>query len=266
MNEKVRNKYGDTSRVLDDRKLGDEWLDWDGSVDAHGSSKRGMFVGVAALAVVFIIAAVYAVFWLIEPRLLQISPIAYDIALWLAVAFCGIILLWLLLFTISSLAGVSIFGGVLIFPRLVNWLLSLAIKVGGVVGISRDRLVNSFMKVHNILLPGHRFLSPKDLMVLLPRCLQRDDFGYMRQLRDKYEFEMVTAGGGQEARKKIETSRPRAIIAVACERDLLSGFLEVNPRIPVIGLPITRPEGPCKNTMVNRSELESLLRKFIIVD
>jgi hypothetical protein len=57
--------------------------------------------------------------------------------------------------------------------------------------------------------------------------------------------------------------RPKAIIAIACERDLLSGFVEVNPRIRVVGVPNERPEGPCKNTVIDKSELERLVRKFI---
>ena len=77
---------------------------------------------------------------------------------------------------------------------------------------------------------------------------------------------MATAGGGEEARKKIKLSNPKAIIAIACERDLISGFIEVNPHIPVIGLPITRPEGPCKNTEINKEEFESLIKKFLSIN
>lgn len=247
-----------------DRKLGDEWLDWDGSIGKTDPVRKGIFVGVAAIAVAFVIGCTRVFVWLVEPRLHGIDPMVFSVVNWVAYFFCVILILWLLFFTISSFAGTSIFGGLLIFPRAVNWLLNIALKVGGVLGISKDRLVNSFLRVHNILLPGQRVVSPGELLVLLPRCLTRENFAYMRSLRDKYKFDMATAGGGQEARKKIMTSNPKAIIAIACERDLLSGFVEVNPRIPVLGLPIMRPEGPCKNTIINQEELESLLRKLFV--
>ena len=56
---------------------------------------------------------------------------------------------------------------------------------------------------------------------------------------------------------------PRAIIAIACERDLLSGFLEVNPRIPVIGLSNSRPEGPCQNTEIDLGQIEQTIRHLL---
>lgn len=79
-----------------------------------------------------------------------------------------------------------------------------------------------------------------------PRCLNKENNIRLRQLRDHYHFQMATADGGTEARLKIKEVRPKVIIAIACERDLISGFKEVNPYIPVIGFPNFRPEGPCK--------------------
>lgn len=260
----MHNSANSHSEKVTDRKLGDEWLDWDGSIGRTDPVRKGIFVGVAAIAVAFVIGCIRLFVWLIEPRLHGIDPHLYTITNWASYFFCGILLLWLLFFSISSLAGTSILGGLLIFPHPVNWLLNIALKVGGVLGISKDKLVNSFLRVHNILLPGQKVVSPTELLVLLPRCLTRENFAYMRSLREKYKFDMVTAGGGQEARKKIMTSNPKAIIAIACERDLLSGFVEVNPRIPVVGLPIMRPEGPCKNTIINQDEFESLLRKLFV--
>jgi hypothetical protein len=248
-----------------DRKLGDEWLDWDGSVGSTAPVRKGMFVGVAAVAVTFLICTSHLAVWLVEPRLISISPLLYTIVKWGAWVFTVVVLMWLLLFALASLAGSSFMSGVLIFPHPVNWLLSIALRIGGIMGISKDKLVNSFLRIHNILLPGQRVVAPEELLVLLPRCLTREANSFLRSLRDRYGFAMATADGGQEARKKIREVCPRAIVAIACERDLLSGFVEVNPRIPVVGLPNLRPEGPCKNTDVNRAELESLIRKLLAV-
>jgi hypothetical protein len=247
-----------------DRKLGDEWSDWDGTVASTDPVRRGIFVGVAFLAVVFLIAAAYLVVWLVQPRLISINPFLYQALFWMTVAFSAIVVLWLVFFSLSIMAGTSILGGLLMVPHPVNWLLAIALKIADLLGISRDRLVNSFLRVHNILIPFRKVYSPDELLVLLPRCLTRDTNAYMRSLRDKYRFNMATAGGGQEARKKIRELRPKAIVAIACERDLLSGFVEVNPEIPVVGVPNLRPEGPCKNTEVDREELVSLIRRLLV--
>ncbi len=246
-----------------DRQLGDEWLDWDGSIEKIAPVNKRLFVGVAALAVAVLVGLVYGALWLMQPRLMELSPTFYEAVRLLAYIFSAIVALWLILFVVSTISGTSILGRILIIPLPVNWLLSIALRLRKIVGVSSDRLFNSFLRIHNILLPGRKVISPDELLVLLPRCLRRDDHAFMRSLRDKYKFRMATAGGGQQARRQIRSSMPKAIIAVACERDLLSGFLEVNPHVPVIGLPIMRPEGPCKNTEINKEELESLIEKFL---
>ena len=53
------------------------------------------------------------------------------------------------------------------------------------------------------------------------------------------------------------------IIAIACERDLLSGFKDVNTHIPVIGFPNRRPEGPCKNTCVDLDRIEDAVKRCL---
>jgi len=253
-----------TTKHSGDRKLGDEWLDWDGTISSGNPVKRGIFVGVASLAVAVVIAAAFTVLWLIEPRLISINPILYSFSRWSVYIFSGVIIIWLLFFLLSTMAGTSILGGLLMVPHPINWLLAIALKIAGILGISRDKLINSFLKVHNILLPFRKVYAPDDLLVLLPRCLTRETNSYLRELRDEFKFNMATAGGGQEARKKIHELRPKAIVAIACERDLLSGFVEVNPLVPVIGLPNLRPEGPCKNTEIDRDEFVALIKKLLI--
>jgi hypothetical protein len=82
-------------------------------------------------------------------------------------------------------------------------------------------------------------------------------------MRDRYGFSLATAGGGTEARRKIQETRPSLIIAIACERDLLSGFIDVNPHIPVIGFPNYRPLGPCKDTQVDLEMIEEAVKKHL---
>ncbi|MBP7563009.1 MAG: DUF116 domain-containing protein, partial [Candidatus Cloacimonetes bacterium] len=67
---------------------------------------------------------------------------------------------------------------------------------------------------------------------------------------------------GTLARRIIVNVKPKLIIAVACERDLVDGILEVFP-IPVYGLLNDRPEGPCINTRVSCELIEQILQKII---
>jgi hypothetical protein len=73
---------------------------------------------------------------------------------------------------------------------------------------------------------------------------------------------LQTAPGGNVARKIIRKTKPRAIVAVACERDLVSGIQDVAPKIPVLGICNSRPAGPCKDTVVDLDEFRDALDMF----
>ena len=59
----------------------------------------------------------------------------------------------------------------------------------------------------------------------------------------------------------METN-PELILGVACERDLASGIVDTYP-IPVIGILIDRPEGPCINTRVDVDKVNNALETFL---
>jgi len=67
------------------------------------------------------------------------------------------------------------------------------------------------------------------------------------------------ATGGTLARRLIVEIKPTLILAVACERDLVSGILDAYP-IPVYGILNQRPHGPCNNTTV---DLEKVRAGFV---
>lgn len=64
------------------------------------------------------------------------------------------------------------------------------------------------------------------------------------------------------ARNIIKRLCPKAIVAVACERDLSSGIKDIK-LIPVLGIVNERPEGPCCNTRVNLAKVEEAIVYFI---
>jgi len=250
-----------------DRKLGDEWADWDGSTSAISADTDGrVFIGmaVAAIAVILGITALFG--WLIYPRLNQIGHVAWTVASYLYLGMATILFLWLVLFIWSAATKKAFFSSLVIIPKLVNLLLDVTLRIGPLVGISRDRLVNSFLKLHNLIISSDpKKVNPEKMLVLLPRCLTKGMNISLKEMREKYGFMMKAAGGGGEARRKIRETRPGLIIAVACERDLLTGFTEVNPHIPVIGFPNIRPCGPCKNTEVDLVEIEATVKRHLIL-
>ncbi len=244
-----------------DRRLGDEWLDWDGkTIQESAESDYRVFLGLAVLSTIAVITAAGLFLWLIYPRLTGAGELLPKLFSVLFLIFAGILVAWLLLFVFAVVFRKPITRWIVI-PQLVNKLLDIALAIGRLVGISRDRLTNSFLKIHNLFLGSHAVKTENEkLMVLLPRCLTRDNYKQLRAIRDKYGIQMATVGGGTEARKKIHELRPEVIIAIACERDLLTGFKDVNTHIPVIGFPNRRPEGPCKNTCVDIDEIEAAVR------
>ena len=60
----------------------------------------------------------------------------------------------------------------------------------------------------------------------------------------------------------VKQARPKAIVAVACERDLTSGIQDVFP-LPVLGVLNERPFGPCFNTKVDINKLEAAILTFM---
>jgi uncharacterized protein len=260
MSEKQTNQDKTHKRVL-----GDEWSDWDGSIDYDlENTKQKLFLLISVISVFAIISTVLLFFWLIHPRLLEISPFFSKIVQYCVLGFGAILILWLSLFIVCSIFNLRLFAPLVLVPKVINFVLNLTLGLGKFLGIPKDRIINSFLKVHNLVLEmKKRRIKPHELLVLLPRCLRKDCLEMLRNLKEKYEFQMFTVGGGTQARSKIRSIMPRAIIAIACERDLLNGFVEVNPKIPVVGFPNSRPQGPCLNTEIDISQIESTIRRML---
>ncbi|MEX0911845.1 MAG: DUF116 domain-containing protein, partial [Gemmatimonadota bacterium] len=65
---------------------------------------------------------------------------------------------------------------------------------------------------------------------------------------------------GRYARQMIGMRHPKAVVAVACERDLVSGVHDAAPHLPVLGTTLQLGDGPCRNTRFAASELEAQVR------
>lgn len=260
----LMDKSKSDSKVVD-RKLGDEWLDWDGSAKTEETeTDYKIFLGMAVIAVVSLIILAGAFLWLIYPRLMIMGSLWPRVFATAYLVFSGILVLWLTVFIVSTIFRWPT-TSLIIVPRLVNKLLAMTTTIGKALGLSTDRITNSFLKIHNILVRTrpHK-TTPDRLLLLLPRCLSKETNKMLRELREKYGFLMVTVGGGSEARQKVRELNPKLIVAIACERDLYAGFKEINVHIPVIGFPNKRPEGPCKNTCIDAAEIEATINRCLV--
>ena len=167
--------------------------------------------------------------------------------------------------------------------KAINLLFPFAIGLGRIFNISQQRIQQSFIEVNNHLVKQHRIKVPADrILILTPHCLQRDtciykltrnvenchqcgacSVGGLIGLCHKYGLHLVVASGGTLARQMVAKARPKAIVAVACERDLTSGIQDVFP-IPVLGVFNERPFGPCFNTKVDLQKVEQAIVDFMI--
>ena len=155
-------------------------------------------------------------------------------------------------------------------------------RVGKVFGISRRQLEGSFIAVSNLIFIKCGIKVKADrLLVLVPHCLQlascphkitRDpnnckrcggcNIGDLMKLSDEYGFHFLVATGGTLARQFVKQIRPKAVLAIACERDLMSGIQDVYP-LPAVGVLNLRPNGPCYNTRVDINDVRKMLDKII---
>lgn len=164
----------------------------------------------------------------------------------------------------------------------LNIILPLVSSIMGILNINKDNIRSFYISVNNIIVQsGNYKYSPAEILVLLPHCLQdslceykiTNDIGNCRRcgnccIGDIAEISKelgvftAVATGGTVARKIVLNRRPKIILSVACERDLLSGIIEVR-NIPVIGLINDRPNGPCYNTSIDAGVFKEKLKSIL---
>jgi hypothetical protein len=128
----------------------------------------------------------------------------------------------------------------------------------------RDRVENASVKVFNRLARlRNRKVGEGELLLLVPRCLSRETLEGVLNVAGKYTVPVFVATRGQMARRAIRERRPRAVVAVACERDMVSGLHDVAGRVPVLGLTMKLPSGPCKDAVVDLGQLEEWVRAYL---
>ncbi len=259
--------------IIKDRHLGDEWADWKGETEEKNGEleeSKSTFLKYASISTLLIVVSLLFVWYMIIPRLDQITPILTTLIGAGILVFALIIFLMLASITITVLTEKGYLLSCIKENIFFSYLVPLAVRIGKRFGISRDRMGNSLIKVSNIIVnaksksraDGFK-IEPDKLLVLLPRCISKENRKTITEIVKKNNLVSFTATGGSSALLTIKKMRPHAIIAVACERDLVSGLQDVAPKIPVIAIPNKRPEGPCKNTYINIETLATAIKDFL---
>ncbi len=252
---------------ITDRKLGDEWKDWQGdlaAVQIDARTGKRTFLGLILLWLLSVGAGVLVIWYLISPRLAQFHPVLPVIIGWFLFAIWTLLALWFGLIILAILTQKHFFFQFRNTEICLTSLVPVLQDLGRRFGFHPDRIGHSFVRVSNSLIRTvARKIRPNELLIILPRCLRPSLLQIIQQAGDQCGIPVCTVPGGELARQKILEFHPKAVIGVACERDLISGIKDIVSKIQVIGIPNTRPEGPCKNTCVDIEELENAVQTFI---
>lgn len=141
---------------------------------------------------------------------------------------------------------------------------------------------NVFIRISNLLTAVRRpKVKPEQLLLLVPHCLQvntcknnvRSDVDACQRcgqcqiddildLRDRYGIRVELVSGGRKAVAAARSPDVRAIVAVACNKELIAGLKAVFPKA-TLAVANRQPEGPCVNTTVDINAVEDAIRKLL---
>jgi uncharacterized protein len=250
-----------------DRRLGHEWDEWDGKpLPNRGDydSSPSLFFAWSGVALVVGLGLATLVLFLLGPRLAGLDARVPGL-LWAALAATAVVLwVWWGVLFLSYAIGRPLLPERLAergpFLRLMRLTSRVADRFG-----RRDWVENASVKVYNSLaLLRGRKVGKGELLLLIPRCLSKETLDGVLGIAGKYGVPVFVATRGQLARRVIRERRPRAVVAVACERDMVSGLHDVAGKIPVLGLTMTLPSGPCKDALLNMDQLEEWVRAYVV--
>lgn len=245
-------------------------------------ARKRLFIGLLAGTSTLMLVGLF-LFWLIP--YLGLRSIHW-LAPWLLgglAAAAALLVLW------SSLALVLniLLKRPLLFSKKIRGVtikifLPLMTAVGRMLGISKERVRASFIRVNNeiVLAEGRRY-DPEEILLLMPHCLQNSACKHrltydvtncrrcgecpiagLLELSSRYGIKLAIATGGTIARRIVVQNRPKLILAVACERDLAAGIQDTYP-LPVFGILNERPHGPCLDTFVDVMEVGATIERFL---
>lgn len=142
-------------------------------------------------------------------------------------------------------------------PRLVMMFWVMFFKITG--------LPQAALVYINNRVTGNLAVKPQEAHVLVSRCLQysgcanrvtvdisncrecgKCKIGAIKRVCEDKGLSATVESGGTSARLSLKQIRPRVVVAVACEREILAGILDTT--IPVVGVMIKQGLKPCTDS------------------
>jgi hypothetical protein len=124
-------------------------------------------------------------------------------------------------------------------------------------------------------------VSSENLLLLVPRCLQKNgcaqtlgetiddckacglcNMTELLSIRDRFGIRCSLAAGGKEALAFVHDPQVKAVVAVACEKELTQGILAATP-VPVLGVINIQTNGPCRNTRLDPDRVRTAVRSML---
>ena len=244
--------------------------------------KKRLFVMLILVSFFLISLSLYGIWLISYPGLANIHadlPILVGSFLFLLLLIAGTAVLGII-FAIWGFITLGLFQK--LAWGIINMLFPIAIMLGRVFDLDKERIERSFIELSNHLIrQKHVKVDPERLLILVPHCIQKEtclhkvtqnamncrrcgqcQVGNLCDFVDQYGINLAIVTGGTLARKVVKELRPKAILAIACERDLTSGIQDVFP-LPVIGVLNERPFGPCLNTKVDINKVQQTIELFL---
>lgn len=147
--------------------------------------------------------------------------------------------------------------------------------------MNNSNISQNFIKWNNtrvLKLISSQKIKLEEIAILLPHCIQNYHCPYkitndianckecdlckisnIKKIKDKYKLQVKVANGGTLARMFLKETKPKLVIAVACERDLVSGIYDTFP-LMCYGIFNIIKNGPCISTDLMVEEVENALK------
>jgi hypothetical protein len=244
---------------------------------------KGLFLWLAIISLIMMMALVTALWYFISPRLHEFGQALPFISLSVLRIFFLLLVIGTILVLLTSIFEKNFLVANFAVKLFIRIIYPVCIFVGSnIFRIPVERIADSFILVNNSLINAlHPKHKSSDILILLPHCLQdisckvritvdpsnckrcgKCDISKISELADEYDVKVAIATGGTLARRIISEKKPKFIIAVACFRDLVSGIRDVFP-IKSFGIQNIRPEGPCINTKVDVQKIRNVLENIV---
>ena len=254
-------------KIETDRRLGHEWDEWNGKPlpnDGDFRTTTGKYFLFTALGIAAMVVIGGIAIYLLSPRLAQLAS-WLPRALYAADAIlAGAGALWLGLIGLSYVTDRALLPSRFAERGLLLKTLRLSSRVGEVFGVQRDWTDNAAVAVYNRLAWARDWrVRANEMLILIPRCLSRAALDGVMDIAKRYDVATFVATRGAYARQAIRERRPKAVVAVACERDMISGLRDVAGRLPVLGLTMQLPNRPCKDASLDLVKMEQFVRKYL---